>query len=148
VLVSEKIGAGELIVCSAPSIFINSMVELADNQMFRDNIFTFLFEGRTMVVFDESHRAVASPLQISYFFPSVISLQIKIAIVLLVVGLFIAWFTPIPRYLLLMVERILIRKSVDQTIPSSEQVVEELLRRHPAWNRKKLRDLVERMDQL
>ena len=78
ILVTEKVGAGELVVCSAPSVFINSMGELADNQLFRNNMFSYLFSGRSTVVFDESHRAVASPLQVSYFFPSVISMPIKI----------------------------------------------------------------------
>jgi hypothetical protein len=121
---------------------------VVDNSVFRENIFSYLFDGRSMVIFDESHRAVSSPLQVSYFFPSVIGWQLKIAIVLLVVGLFIAWFTPVPRYLLLLVERMLFRKTIDLSIPTSEQMVEELLQRHPTWNKKKLSDLVERMDRL
>ena len=148
VLVIEQIGLGEVVICSTPSVFINSMDEFADNKVFRDNMFSFLFAGRSTVVFDESHRAVSGPLQVSYFFPSVIGWQIKIAIVLLVVGLFIAWFTPLPQYLLVLVERLMIRKGLDQEIPSTDQIVEELLQRHPTWNRKKLTELVKRMDQL
>jgi hypothetical protein len=148
VLVTEPIGAGEIVLFSAPSVFINSMKELADNQVFRNNVFSFLFFGRTTVVFDESHRAVASPLQVSYFFPSVISFPIKIAIVLLIVSLFIALFTPVPRYLLLLVERFLIRSSDDQKMLSSEQIVEELLQQHPSWNRNKLIELIRKKERV
>ena len=147
-LVIERIGLGEVVICSTPSVFINSMDAFADNGVFRENMFSYLFKGRSTVIFDESHRAVSGPLQVSYFFPSVISWQIKIAIVLLVVGLFIAWFTPVPRYLLVWVERLVIRKGFEQEIPSTDQLVEELLQRHPTWNRKKLTELVNRMDRL
>lgn len=148
ILVIEQIGLGEVVICSTPSVFINSMNGFADNKVFRENLFSYLFERRSTVVFDESHRAVSGPLQVSYFFPSVIGWQIKIAIVLLVVGLFIAWFTPVPRYLLVWVERLVIRTGEDQEILSTDQVVEELLQRHPTWNRKKLTELVKRMDRL
>lgn len=147
VLAIEKIGAGELILCSTPSIMINSMRDHADNRNFRDNLFTYIFKDRNTVIFDESHRDIATPLQISYFFPSVISLPVKIGILLVVVFLFLAWFTPIPTYLIQKVERLLIRSSDEHISPKNEQVIEDLLKRHPTWNRQKLNELIERMEQ-
>ncbi len=52
----EKYGKGELILVSDPSIFINSMLDKKDNKAMANNVLSYLSQGRSRIIFDESHR--------------------------------------------------------------------------------------------
>ncbi|MBS3816692.1 MAG: DUF4350 domain-containing protein [Candidatus Thermoplasmatota archaeon] len=55
----ESYGEGELILVSDPSIFINSMLDKKDNGPLSVNILDYLSQGRSNLIFDESHREMS-----------------------------------------------------------------------------------------
>ena len=142
VLAIEKYGAGQIVLLSDPSILINSMKDQLDNNIFRENLFHYLFMGRDTVIIDESHRDSPLLLHLSYMLPSTISIQVKIAIVLLVIAAFIVGFTRIPRSLVGKLIRLLFRRKETPEEKTVDQMINELLARHPTWNRKKVEDLI------
>lgn len=58
VVAVEQVGAGKIILISDPSIFVNSMLNKADNSVFATN----LIEQRPTVMFDVSHSSSVPPL--------------------------------------------------------------------------------------
>ena len=145
----EPYGKGEIVLFSGPSLLINSMKDQLDNQEFRNNLLQYLFQGRDTVIIDESHRDVAVPFQIGYIFPSVINLHLKISILLLAVFVFLMLFTSIPQNLFALalkrVEQILSKnKATKQNTPPN--MIDEVLKKHPTWNRVKLENMVKRME--
>lgn len=58
VVTIEEVGAGQVIVVSDPSVFINAMIDRPGNQQFVAN----LFAAHDRVVFDQSHTAAQPPL--------------------------------------------------------------------------------------
>jgi len=76
-------------------------------------------------------------------------LHLKISILLLAVFVFLMLFTSIPQNLfalaLKQVEQILSKnKTTKQNTPSN--MIDEVLKKHPAWNRVKLENMVKRME--
>ena len=145
VLIVEKYGTGEIVLFSGPSLLINSMKDNLDNSRFRENLFRYLYNDRDTVIIDESHRDITAALHVSYFFPSTIGLEVKLAIVLLVTCAFILGFTNIPRYVLKKLEGWPSRSREMQDEASLEEMITEVLEKHPSWNSKKLEDIVQEL---
>ncbi|POG55589.1 DUF4350 domain-containing protein [Haloferax marisrubri] len=61
VVTTERLGAGDVVVVSDPSVFINAMLERPDNRAFA----TALAANRTTVVLDFSHAEERPPLQVA-----------------------------------------------------------------------------------
>jgi hypothetical protein len=59
VVVTERVGAGRVVVISDPSLFINTMLERGDNRAFTTNVF-----GGETVAFDYSHQGGVPPLTV------------------------------------------------------------------------------------
>lgn len=145
VLVTERYGKGTLVLLSDPSVLINSLRDQLDNSQFRDALFRYLYADRTTVIIDESHRPVFMSFSVAYLFPSSVGLEVKVSIVLLVIGAFIVGFTGIPRYLLHTVEGLVIKAKVTPEEPSSVKMIDEIIERHPSWSRKKLEEIVKEL---
>ncbi|MFW5904567.1 MAG: DUF4350 domain-containing protein, partial [Candidatus Saliniplasma sp.] len=62
----ESYGDGELILLSDPSILINSMLDQHDNRVFSKKLMDYLAEGKTDIIFDESHRDMSLVYRIVY----------------------------------------------------------------------------------
>jgi len=143
VLVVEKYGNGEIVLLSDPSVLINSMKDQLDNKKFRDNLINYLYKGRNTVIIDESHRDVSSPYHLSYFFPNSIGLEIKTAIILLAVCVFIFAFTGLPEYVFKRFKDLIFsQKKRSEEISSYDEIIDELLHKHPSWSKKKLEKII------
>ena len=143
VLVLESYGKGEIVLFSGPSLLINSMENQLGNSVFRDNLFNYLYNDRDTVIIDESHRDASALLNLAYVFPSAIGFEVKIAIVLLVICAFIVLFTDIPRYILRRFGRIFVRSREMPVEASYDKIVDEVVKEHPSWSRKKLEQILQ-----
>ena len=146
VLVIERFGNGQIVLLSDPSVLINSMKDQLDNKIFVNNLLKSLYSDRGTALIDESHRDVSAPWRISYFLPNTVGLEVKVAIVLLVLFTFIVFFTTIPRYILKRINDLIVRKTVETEKLSDDELIKEILARHPSWNRKKLEDILRGLD--
>jgi len=145
----ESYGEGEIILFSGPSLLINSMGNQLDNMEFKDNLLDYIFKDRNSVIIDESHRDISIPFKMGYAFPSSIGIHLKISILLLAVFVFLMLFTSIPKNLfasiIQRIEQILTKdKTINQNSPSN--MIDEIIETHPAWNRVKLENIIERME--
>lgn len=145
VLTEEPYGNGTLVLFSGPSLLINSMESYLSNQLFRSHLLTYLLDDKAHVVIDESHRERMIPFQLGYQFTTSIPSFLKISILLLAVILFLLLFTPIPQRMSQKLLSWMQPKEVESTMRSSLDLLEDLIRKHPQWNQRKLRTLIERM---
>jgi hypothetical protein len=144
----ESYGKGEIILFSGPSLLINSMNDQLDNGEFKNNLLRYLFKGRDTVLIDESHRDISIPFQMGYKFPSFFGLYLKISILLLVVFVFLLLFTSIPKslYILLLkrFEKLFTKNNVIKN-DDPFNMVDEVIEKHPTWNRVKIENIVGRI---
>lgn len=142
----ESYGRGEIVLLSGPSILINSMATQLDNEKFRYQLLSYLFNGRDTVLFDESHRDVSLPLNMGYVFPSAISLSMKISILLLAMCVFLFLFTTIPtEFMNSFMKKIFPgRKTLLQ---QQSSLIDTVIEKHPSWDRGKLERIMKRIEQ-
>jgi len=146
ILAIERYGAGTLVLFSDPSLFINSMKTPLNNSVFRDDFLRYLFTGRDTVIIDESHRDDSALFHVAYFFPSQISDEVKTGIILLIIGAFLVGFTSIPQDIFKRIQTVLSRqKETPEAVPIAP-MIDEIMLRHPSWSRKKLEEMVQRME--
>ena len=145
ILAIEPYGEGEVILLSDPSVFINSMNHQLNNSQFRSNLFSSLFDERTIVLIDESHREFPVPLRIVYDFPTTLSLELKISILLLAIFAFVVGFTKLPHLITQKGMTLLFRRKKPSERESADTLIEKVLQQHPTWSRKKLQDIILRL---
>ena len=138
----ESFGKGKIVLLSDPSVLINSMKDKLDNDIFIKNMLKSLYSDRETIIIDESHRDISSPWQISYFLPRTIGFELKIAIVLLVVLLFIVGFTTIPKYILKRLDDLIFKKPEKKLTLTNKELIDDVLNKHPSWNRNKLENIL------
>ncbi len=142
VLVLERYGNGTIVLFSDPSVLINSMKNQLDNAVFREDLLRYLFLDRDTVIIDESHRQEPLLLHIFYTMPTNLGTMEKVAIVLLIIGAFLFGFTKIPSYIVRKFIQLIVKEKKPTERTSAEEMIEELLTRHPSWSGKKLKGLV------
>ncbi|MFP4545700.1 MAG: DUF4350 domain-containing protein [Methanomassiliicoccales archaeon] len=133
----EPYGRGELILVSDASIFINSMRGEMDNSRLVGNILDHVSEGRSNIIFDESHREVELVYSVAFRgdYPSRAAVAAPVLIAVIVAALLIA--PEGPRRLL---DRMLLPfRKEDGRRDAVDQVLEE----HPEWDERKLRRVKE-----
>ncbi len=81
VLAREGMGEGTVILLSDPSVLINGMRDQADDGTLADNIVSGMCLGRTAVLFDEGHRDLFSPVDITASFVGGVSTEVKLVLV-------------------------------------------------------------------
>jgi len=145
VLSVEEYGRGKIILFSAPSVLINSMKYKLDNEIFRDNLFSYLFDGRDTILIDESHRDMAVPFRMAYNLPSTIGFDIKVSLILLVLFVFVFLFTGIPKKLFSKILDIFSKPDEGEIRESSDVMIEKIIDKHPSWNKKKLERIIQRL---
>lgn len=138
----EDYGEGELILVSDPSIFINSMLERKDNRVFSENTLSYLSQGRSEIIFDESHREMSFIYRIIYIkdVPTTI-----IGALLLVVGLGIGIYSILPDESENFFR--VIRKLTSYVMGEEEEekgTVAKVLNNHPDWDKDKLKMINDR----
>ena len=156
VLVRERLGAGEIMLLSDPSMLINGMREHLDNEVFASNLVSVVSDGRSGLYFDESHRNYFDPVTIGMELTGTVSGNAKAA--LLAIAFVLAlWITTNAldrgwswaharagdayRYIF---ARILRRKAKASAVDarSIDEIIGELSRTHPGWSEGLLRYIV------
>lgn len=138
-------GKGQLIVCSDPSTFINSMNTYLDNSRFIDQVFTYVTSGKSSVIIDESHRDIAVPFTVAISLPQTIDTTLKISIVLLVIIVYVTVFTSIPKQIIHMLWMYLPLSKKQMESIGQASVIDQVLKDHPTWDRETLDTIVQRM---
>lgn len=88
----ERLGFGNIILISDPSVLINGMRDNMDDGVFGTNVIDEVCNARTAVFFDESHRTYLDPVSITMEFTGEVSVNAKaaFAVIALVLTLWIA----------------------------------------------------------
>ena len=144
----ESYGDGEIILCSGPSLFINSMKEYLNNPQVVNNLLTYALANRSTIIIDEGHRTVDFNYQVGYVFPSLLSDPLKISILLLAVILFLIFFTSYPKTLYhtgIMRFIQLFKKPPSHSSKNTEELLAEMMNQHPNWNKAKLERIIKGM---
>jgi hypothetical protein len=68
VLARERLGLGDIILLSDPSVLINGMSKNLNNSIFSTNLLDAVSAGRSSVYFDESHRTFFDPVTVTMQF--------------------------------------------------------------------------------
>ncbi|MFO8077848.1 MAG: DUF4350 domain-containing protein [Thermoplasmatota archaeon] len=145
VIAIEAYGNGTIVLFSDPSLLINSMDEYLSNQLFRSHLLDYLLLDKDQVIIDENHRQRMVPFHLGYQFITSIPSFLKISILLLAVILFLLLFTPIPQQIAKKLFRWIQPGEAKKPVPSPSALLEELKQKHPTWNQRKLKNLIERM---
>jgi len=156
ILARERLGNGEIILLSDPSVLINGMKEHLDNDVFADNLITETSSLRSEVYFDESHRDYFDPVAITSEFVGAIPVNAKVAIVLLAFFLMLWMATDIVdqafswawRKMKVRINRVInaFRRKKPESPPAEklglEEMVEEISKRHPDWKKGLIRYVI------
>jgi hypothetical protein len=135
VLASIDYGKGRIILLSDPSVFINGMLDRADNQKLFASIVANLTGGDTAVpiVFDQSHQA-SQPLWSLLYDRINADDNVKYTIILLsiaafAIGINVATLTRRRR-----------ARVEPGTVPmNQEAVITDIIRTHPGWRRSRIK---------
>ena len=103
----------------------------------------FVIVSRQVLINSKYSTVTCAPIYSNYI---ELSTQVKVGIVLLVIFAFIFFFTTIPRYKLKRINELVTKKHVEKKELSDEELIKEILMRHPSWNRKKLEDIFRGLD--
>ena len=141
----EDYGKGKLIVCSTPSVFINSMKPYLDNSLFIEQILSSITLQRPAVIIDEAHRDVAVPFTMAITFLHTVDDSLKISIVLLVVIVYVLLFTSIPKQSIQYLMNHLPIPQRENQSPELLSLVDRIIANHPEWDREALERIIQRM---
>jgi hypothetical protein len=135
----ERIGSGEVIVVSDPSVFINSMLERPGNRAFVRN----LFRTSDHVLIDHSHSSEipSLPLAVLVVRGSPIA---QVGLGTLGLAFIAAWSRYRPTGYVR--ERLRRTSNEEPATLSTEDVVTAVGRRHPEWDENRVRRVVQRLD--
>lgn len=149
ILAREKMEQGTIILLSDPSVLINGMREHLDNEIFANNLINVVSESRATVFFDESHRDYFDPVAITSKFTGAIPVNGKVGLVLLAFFLMLwmatdimdrafSWTWKRAKYRIVKFINVFRRRKapappVEEM--SSEELVEEVAKRHPDWKK-------------
>lgn len=148
VIAIERLGFGQILLFSDPSIFINGMIGQLDNELLANNTMSFIEDGNRAVFFDESHRNYFDPVTISITMLKDFSDFAKLFIVALIAIILLAFLTEYPMivarkifkgsiWLLRAVLRTLSRKKDVERKPkplTEEELIIFVMERHPEWS--------------
>ena len=140
VVLVERIGNGELILLSDPSLLTNEMVRVQDNGILANALARRLADRAALVHVDESHREPRPFARLADLVPG-LPAGARVALVLLVVAV-PAGVAFAPRLAALARERVRLRRANAQ---AREDPVETVLREHPTWRARDLRRLAEHL---
>jgi hypothetical protein len=151
VMARETMGEGSILLLSDPSVLINGMSEYMDNSILVNNLIDYVCQGRTGVMFDESHRNFFDPISVTMVFTGKMSSNAKIAIASVAL-LMTLWMTTdlvditvsflvqrtkkLLRTLMRLtrIERFLRRKEISARTPmSDDEMIDEIAKEHPEW---------------
>ena len=146
----ERLGTGEILLLSDPSVLINGMADQMDNGIFGANLIDEVCNGRTAVFFDESHRTFFDPIAVTMQITGQVSNNAKVMIALLaffltlwiftdVVDRAVAWTVQKTRASLIAFSGMLGLRSIRKKAPpplkamTKEELLEKSIQEHPEW---------------
>lgn len=143
ILTIEKYGLGQLLLLSEPSLLINQMKEQMDNGIFVNNLIEYITKGRDAIVIDESHRDLTNPVQVANIVVTGTSPGEKVGLMVLVTAIFILWSSPIPKRAMHIASKGMERFLSGNTRPEERKdPIDEVIERHPDWDRRLLERIV------
>lgn len=156
VIAIERMGLGQILLISDPSILINGMLKHADNELFANSSMLFLGEGRTQVFFDESHRNYFDPVTISITTLGQLNDFVKGFVLAMIAIVLITLLTDYPRIATREIFKraawlwhaILNAASRKGKAPgkakplTDEELMAAVMERHPEWRRSMLRSIL------
>ncbi len=137
----ESYGDGELILVSDPSIFINSMLDKKDNRELSVNLLDYLSQGRSDLIFDESHREMSFVNRMIYTGRG--SNQVT-AVLLLIFGLGVGGYHAWSESRNIILNKIKKLLSFFIGEEKEEEPIAKVLNNHPDWDKDKLEMINER----
>lgn len=134
----ERIGSGQLVVLSDPSLLSNGMLSYADNNQLAQNLARYATQGESATYVDETHREYRPFALVAHALPdaspttTVVTLVVLVALPALFFGglKLLAWAY----------ERWLLPR------PRLDDTVQQALKAHPEWREAELRRLADRLD--
>ncbi len=146
----ETLGQGTILLLSDPSVLINSMSGYMDNSILTNNLIDYVCQGRTGVMFDESHRNFFDPISVTMVFTGKMSDNAKIAIAGLallitlwittdLVDLALSFLVSQTRKLLrtltrlTRVDRLWKKEAPTRTQMSDDEIIDRIAKEHPEW---------------
>ena len=156
VIAIERLGLGQILLISDPSIFINGMLKQAQNELLANNSMYFLSGSSENVFFDESHRNYFDPVSISILAIGQMSAEAKIAVVAIMTFVLLSLLTEYPRMASRRIfnriarlwhgvfGRLFQKKKVPETTErlTDDELIVAVMERHPEWRRSMLRMLL------
>jgi hypothetical protein len=134
VLASVAYGKGHIILLSDPSVFINGMLDQADNQQLFTSVIANLTGGNTgiPIMFDQSYR-VSQPVWSLAYDRINADDTIKYTVILLVIAAFVVGLnvTAVTRRRRTPVE-------LGEVSVKEEAVIDDLVKTHPGWRRARI----------
>jgi hypothetical protein len=134
VLASVAYGKGRIILLSDPSVFINGMLDQADNQQLFTSMIANLTGGNTAVpiLFDQSHR-VSQPVWSLAYDRINADDNVKYTVILLAIAAFVVGInvTAVTRRRRAPVEP-------TEVHVNEEAVIQDLVKTHPGWRRERI----------
>lgn len=158
VIAIERLGAGQILLVSDPSMLINGMLKQADNRVLANNSLSYLSAGREKVFFDESHRNYFDPISITMMMIGQASDVLKGGLIAVVMLVLLTVITDYPQRALRWIVRKILwiwhsliglifrkREAVEEKKRlSDEELMVAVMGRHPEWRPGLLRMLLSR----
>lgn len=160
VIAIERLGAGQILLVSDPSMLINGMLKQADNRVLANNSLSYLSAGREKVFFDESHRNYFDPISITMMMIGQASDVLKGGLIAVVMLVLLTVITDYPQRALRWIVRKILwiwhsliglifrkREAVEEKKRlSDEELMVAVMGRHPEWRPGLLRMLLEQAE--
>lgn len=140
-LASVAYGKGRIILLSDPSVFINGMLDQADNQKLYTSVLANLTGGNTAVpiLFDQSYRTSQPLWSLAYdrinADDNVKYTIILISIAAFVIGINVATLT----------RRRRTRAGSDEGPVNEEAAITDIIRTHPGWRRTRIKAILKQL---
>lgn len=146
----ERVGSGEILLMSDPSVLINRMRSLGSNDVLAGTLVTWMTEGGRQVLLDESHRGQGDPIGLlgAAMRPVPPAWRAAIALAGLALVLLLSLARPASRSTTLL-DRL--RTFTERLLPREAAIVPGDLasrarERHPDWDENALRDILRRWE--
>ena len=141
VLASVAYGKGRIILLSDPSVFINGMLDQADNQKLFSSVVANLTGGNTAVpiMFDQSHR-VSQPLWSMAYDRINADDTVKYTVILLSIATFVIGINAAR-----LTRQRRARVESDEAPVNEEAAITDIIRTHPGWRRARIKALLKQL---
>lgn len=145
-LAVERVGEGEVLILSDPSLLINGMAAAGDNARLRDGVVAWLTQDGRRVLVDESHHDYADPLKLLGTTLRRLPAPARLGLALAASALFLV-LALVPQGRALLRRPAWTRRALERLLPPpppppARDLVAKVLERHPDWDENALRRIL------